>query len=338
MKVILIILIYILITLIYILITLIITKIYFNQIDYFTTKYGYQCVTCPSNMTRSRGIGITSCKCNAGFTGPDGESCQACSEGYHKNLIGDSTCQPCREGTYNRSEGAHECISCPRNMTSPTGSDELSDCYCDIGYTTGPDGVLCQTCDNNFYKSDDLCLECINCEPGKELIDCDKDGSKGSGTCSPCLDDMWKSGTNKNRCQPKPANSRVTENRDAWFCKWGYYLNEAGTGCSSCKKCGDGKENLSCNNQGIGNGRGSCTLCRDGLYKRGRNKKLCREPPENAFATTDTTNTRFITWECYLGFYKKWGQCFPCTECGPGERLIDCIGTMNIGPGTCVPE
>jgi alpha-tubulin suppressor-like RCC1 family protein len=36
----------ILIILIYILIILIITKIYFNQIDYFTTKYGYECKDC----------------------------------------------------------------------------------------------------------------------------------------------------------------------------------------------------------------------------------------------------------------------------------------------------
>jgi alpha-tubulin suppressor-like RCC1 family protein len=38
----------ILIILIYILITLILTKIYFKQFDYFTTKYGYECKVCTS--------------------------------------------------------------------------------------------------------------------------------------------------------------------------------------------------------------------------------------------------------------------------------------------------
>ena len=55
----------------------------------------------------------------------------ACTPGYY--LVGD-TCTPCTEGFYKNDIGNHACYNCPDHTTSFTGSDELADCLCNVGY------------------------------------------------------------------------------------------------------------------------------------------------------------------------------------------------------------
>jgi alpha-tubulin suppressor-like RCC1 family protein len=166
----------ILIILIYILITLIVTKIYFKQFDYFTTKYGYQCtpcdashceigkyldgcggtnagncIGCPDNSTTT-GLGsdsIEDCQCDRGFTGPNGGSCTMCESGKYKAIIGPSVC-----------------IGCPINSNSPEGSDSVTDCKCDRGFS-GPDGGECTACLAGTYKTEIGSGSCQACEAGK---------------------------------------------------------------------------------------------------------------------------------------------------------------------------
>ena len=54
-----------------------------------------------------------------------GNNCPAGTEG--------SACQPCLENFYSTG-GLDECIACPANSTSPSGSTSADDCICDPGY------------------------------------------------------------------------------------------------------------------------------------------------------------------------------------------------------------
>ena len=85
---------------------------------------------------------ISDCVCNAGYAGPNGGACDACSAGSYKDIIGDSLCQ-----------------SCPTNSDSPSASDAITDCLCNVEYT-GVDGGEYFTCPAGKYKDVTGSTEC----------------------------------------------------------------------------------------------------------------------------------------------------------------------------------
>jgi alpha-tubulin suppressor-like RCC1 family protein len=201
------------IILIYILITLIVTKIYFKQYDYFTTKYGYRCANCPPNSTSPIGsMSQTDCLCNAGYSGSDGSECTACEAGFYKDSTGDGSCQPCEAGKYKSGEGAGSCQDCPPyTTTSSSGSTDISDCKCNMGFT-GPDGGSCTICGSGKYKDTIGSSDCIGCpvnsnspEGSTDITDCQCDrgysGSDGS-ECTACEAGFYKDSTGDGSCQP----------------------------------------------------------------------------------------------------------------------------------------
>jgi hypothetical protein len=94
------------------------------------------CLSCPTNSYSVGGSSdLSSCMCNAGFTGLNGGTCEACPAGKFKNTVGDSSCTDCTYGTfstsgatvckgcdsgsyYSSSTGASACILCPVNQYS----------------------------------------------------------------------------------------------------------------------------------------------------------------------------------------------------------------------------
>ncbi len=81
---------------------------------------------CPSNSSSPAGsASLTSCTCNAGWTGPLGGTCTACVAGKYK-----------------ASTGSVACSACPSNSSSPVGSSALSSCTCNTGFS-GPAGGTC---------------------------------------------------------------------------------------------------------------------------------------------------------------------------------------------------
>jgi len=80
-------------------------------------------------------------ECATGWTGPAG-SCTQCPAGTYKATTGPVDCNNCEAGTYGSSPGSTTCVSCPSNSTASEGSDELTDCKCNDGFT-GPDGGAC---------------------------------------------------------------------------------------------------------------------------------------------------------------------------------------------------
>ena len=85
------------------------------------------CVACPSGSTSEPSSNnVTDCKCNAGYTGPDGLTCAACEAGKYKAVNGSDACLSCRSGS-----------------SSPPGSDNVTDCKCNAGYKAVNGMAMC---------------------------------------------------------------------------------------------------------------------------------------------------------------------------------------------------
>jgi len=97
----------------------------------------------------------------------------------------------CEEGRYKPSQGSEACSSCPANTLSQTGSDELTDCRCNSGYT-GSDGG-----------------PCLACAPGKHKT------GLGSSACSDCEAGKFSNAVAANSCENCPANSNSVAGSDA---------------------------------------------------------------------------------------------------------------------------
>lgn len=104
---------------------------------------------CPTGTTSVNGttacVGAESTSCNQGYTGPDGGPCTACDTGKYKVATGDAACTDCASGKYLTTVGAtleSTCQACPSNSDSPSASQALTACTCNVGHT-GPDGGAC---------------------------------------------------------------------------------------------------------------------------------------------------------------------------------------------------
>ena len=55
-----------------------------------------QCLSCPSNSNSPAGsTALTSCACNAGYSGPNGGVCTECEAGKYKASTGPAACTNC---------------------------------------------------------------------------------------------------------------------------------------------------------------------------------------------------------------------------------------------------
>ena len=81
---------------------------------------GVYCTSCPYAMTSPAGsMTLADCTCNAGFTGPDGGPCTACSAGKYKDQTGDAACTSCVAGKYSVATAGQtelSCYACPVNF------------------------------------------------------------------------------------------------------------------------------------------------------------------------------------------------------------------------------
>ena len=90
-------------------------------IDCAAAQYSLQaapvCTDCPSNSNSpALSNKSTDCKCNTGYSGPDGEACSACEAGKYKAIKGHSDCLECPQHTYNpqtASNRSDACLACP---------------------------------------------------------------------------------------------------------------------------------------------------------------------------------------------------------------------------------
>ena len=128
-----------------------------------------ECLTCPSgSSSAAASIAQTDCTCDSGYTGPDGGQCSACVAGTYKEVEGSHACTLCAKGKYSTEMGEVSeatCTGCPPNTDSLLGSNNITNCSCNGGYT-GPDGMACSPCLSGTYKAVNGSGHCLPCSDG----------------------------------------------------------------------------------------------------------------------------------------------------------------------------
>jgi len=268
-----------------------------------------ECIACPANATSSPGSSaVSGCRCNAGYTGPDGGPCTPCSVAEYKEDVGSQSCDQCPQGTYGNTTHATACISCPdQNQDSPRGSNSSLDCKCRDGYN-GPNGGTCVACAaGKYWVYGNLEGMCMNCARGKYHNE------------EALVGDL---------CYDCPPNSNTTSEASdaitACTCSAGF-TGADGSACVACP-AGTYKSDL---------GSGSCILCGANTYSEELNattQSTCRACDANAQSLAGSSAAEACTcnagWtgpdggscaECIAGKYKPTRGPYSCFSCQPGK-------------------
>jgi hypothetical protein len=303
------------------------------------------CRPCPaSSSSPSASDQLTDCLCVAGYSGPDG-----------------GTCEECPADTYKTATGSAECSDCPASSTSGAGSDEQTDCLCDAG-STGSDGGPCTACEGGTYKSGTGSAECSICPSSSSSLvgsDAQTDclcnvGYTGpdGGDCTACPLGTFKDTPGSDDCTSCPAASTSplgSSDQEACVCVPGYTLTATST-CSRCPadtyKDANGNQACStCPAQSVslpgsdvltdcqclpgfsGPDGGPCTICGAGGYKAGGGPAACSTCPNHS--SSPPGSDALTDCQCLPGFSGPDGG--PCTVCGEDEYK------NATGPQTCAP-
>ena len=93
-------------------------------------------------------------------------------------------CEACEEGKFKATPGTDPCVNqCPPNTNSASGSDAVTDCVCNAGYTADADGQECTACPAGSFKEEKGATECDACEAGTYSS---ATASVSSETCVEC--------------------------------------------------------------------------------------------------------------------------------------------------------
>lgn len=120
-------------------------------------------VSCPAQSTAPiTSTDLSACKCNEGYSGPDGGPCSACPMDTYKTGSGDS-----------------RCLSCPAHSAASIASTGPSACKCNVGYS----GVLgiCQPCAEHSFTDKVGQSTCTQCAWGYHYP------STGGSSCLECF-------------------------------------------------------------------------------------------------------------------------------------------------------
>ena len=127
--------------------------------DTYSSTDTTECLACPSNtVSEPSSAEQSDCKCDKGYTGPDGGPCTACVAGKFKGDKGQATCTACPADSYQPDTDAHECTKCrPHSSTvGLTGSTSASLCICNSGYYFETASSLCLACPAHSSSSPGL--------------------------------------------------------------------------------------------------------------------------------------------------------------------------------------
>jgi hypothetical protein len=164
------------------------------------------CNLCPVNSRAPVSSGLlSSCVCDAGYTGANGATCTACPAGQYKTVTGssacivcavgkasstvgasaESVCIDCAAGTYASAAGASACVPCPAGAFSDaTGANSSNTCVpCPAGAFSGVAGAsstsACVLCPVGSYTLPGASA-CVLCPEGTHS------NRTGASACTAC--------------------------------------------------------------------------------------------------------------------------------------------------------
>ena len=275
------------------------------------------CTLCSAVSSSKDGPGSSTCVCNAGYSGPDLGPCDPCSAGTYKDALGSEPCDNL----------------CPAHSISPAGSDAITDCQCNAGYS-GADGQVCTACPAGKFKEAVGSEECTSCQ--------DNSGSLvvGSITASDCVCNKGFTGTNCIACDSgtyKP----ITGSGACIVCASGKYSSASGAIASTtCQPCPDATTspasssavtNCVCNAGFLGPAGGPCVICTSGKYQQGTECVDCPDGQTSAPGSTSAADCQDL---CQAGSYgPHGGPCILCEEAKykptPGSEPCDLLCPPN---------
>ena len=167
------------------------------EADHYQNLVGQlACKECPEDSSSSPGSNAeTDCQCNPGFSGANGDPCNACTTGQ-KNV--GNGCVTCGNTEYQPDEGATECLSCRPNSVS---SADRSKCECNAGHTcpmTMPVQPGCQAMQLQRNSRDGVTTETE--ETMEDLTILNRAQTCGTNFDSPCIvTGSWGDGTHEDQ-------------------------------------------------------------------------------------------------------------------------------------------
>lgn len=230
---------------------------------------------CAENMATTCGDDFWTC--NAGYTGPYGGPCTACSAGQYKSVTSNAACTSCPVGTFSNAVGASVCTAClPGTYSNALG---VSACTrCPAGTASNVSGATsvgsCLTCESGLYSftgasscSSIASLTCSACPANTYFA---------GSTCAPCPSNTV-SVAGSATCQCSPGFTGTPGACQA--CPVGTYKRLAGT--SACRSCQanslsqSGSALCACGPGYTGNNGDVCIACVSGKYKNVTGSAAC---------------------------------------------------------------
>lgn len=295
--------------------------------DKYCQGGNYTFDNCPANsQSLAQSSLATHCKCNIGYAGIAGGSCNPCPAGEYGNTFNlDSVvCYQCGAGKYSTGlamRAAADCKSCVAGTFNPyPGSNAESACTkCGLGKYSVDVGQIsestCQNCGKGKYSpttGSNTSANCLACAQGKfQTID-------NAGSASDCKD----CGMGKYSLTPQAQNSGACIN-----CTAGTWSNVAVAADSgTCTKCDAGKISTAI----AAIAETTCKLCAKGKYSTGAGMpwSVCTNCMNGTYNNVEGASTTAHCTNCAAGKYGTGVGRIAETEC------TQCVaGTYNMIAG-----
>ena len=229
------------------------------------------CVACPA-QSYSESPRII-CRCNAGYTGPDGVVCNACPAGKFKVQPGAAACTNCEAGKYSTSIASmiNNCESCPAGTFSTNaGAGKAAAC------------LLCVEGKYSTSLAASSAASCLDCRAGKYSM---SSGASSAETCIQCSKGKYSSTSgagSPNTCTDCAAGKYSTvsasqTSADCQECPAGRPLAAAGSDAET-----DCREQSAPCAKGYTGEPGNCIQCAAGTFKSTEGSAGCNPCPPNS--------------------------------------------------------
>ena len=305
-------------------------------------------LSCPQYSYSATGSdNITSCVCNAGWTGTNG-NCTGCVASKYKASNGSAKCTDCAAGQYSDFGNAStytcdvcaaglyldddrsECLSCLAYSYSEAQSDDITDCVCNASWSEM--SVNCTGCVAGKYKPTNGSSECLSC-PAYSYLEaesdditscvCNADRLGRNSNCTACVAGKYKTSTGSAVCTDCGAGKYsevVNASTDTCNeCAAGLYSDDDRSGCLPCpaysySEAESGNITSCVCNAGWSGVNSNCIACVAGKYKTNPGSIACTGCGAGKYSDAVNASTTDTCHECVAGLYSAndRSRCLPC--------------------------
>ena len=294
-------------------------------VDHYCPEQSVNPIACPKDsVSLAQSSSIYDCTCTVGnfHQYSHGLSpslvCVSCQAGSYSSQLNASACTDCPSNTYYNVRGANnvtDCYKCPEHAVPVPGSANLTDCFCNVGYSGTPGGE-CQACPPGTFKNSlnsSICEEC-----GEDHYN-ERIASNSQTDCRQCPHDQTSQpgSSRKIDCVCREGQFAVlSADRVSWNCNVclpGTY--QEAINASSCDSCPAGKFSNATKASLVA----TCQLCSDGYYSLETASSSCVACQPNTWQDLDDSQRHAV----------------PCQRC-PGNSSHDQSASVDIHDCVCL--